>query len=138
MAYRSYSGSDRRRFQRLDVNIAVFYRVDLPLSARLLVGNQEVEATILNLSVGGIALITKYNIPAGTQLLIRFSLTSINKQGEVSLYGPLELKGDVRHSLKWENDNYRLGISFTDIERKDKLEIARFVQMALGRRKVFY
>ena len=138
MAYRSYSGSDRRRFQRLNLNITVFYRVDLPLSVRLLVGNQEVEATMLDLSAGGMGLLTKYEIPVGTLLLIKFTLTSVNRRGEVSFYGPLEVKGEVRSNIKWENDTYRLGISFSDIDRKNKLEIARFVQMAMTKRKVYY
>ncbi len=138
MVYRSYSGSDRRRFQRLDVNITVFYRVDLPLSARVLVGNQEVEAIMLNLSAGGIAIVTKYGIPAGTLLIIKFTLTSINKDGEVSVYGPIEVRGEVRSNLTWEDGGYRLGISFTDIDKNNKVEIARFIQMAMSRRKVFY
>lgn len=138
MAYRSYSGSDRRRFQRLDVDITVFYRVDLPLSVRILVGNQDVEASMLNLSGGGIALISRYNIPAGTTLLLKFTLASMNKEGEVSLYGPMEIKGEVRSNVKWEEVNYRLGISFIGIEDKDKIEIARFMQMAMTKRKVFY
>jgi len=138
MTYRSYSGSDRRRFQRLDVDIVVFYRVDLPLSVRLLVGNQEVEAIMLNLSTGGMALVTKYGIPGGTLLLIKFTLTSVNKQGEVKVYGPIEVRGEVRSNTKWENNTYRLGISFIDIDQKNKLEIARFVQMAMSKRKVFY
>jgi len=138
MAYLNYSGSDRRRFQRLDVDITVFYRVDLPLSVRMLVGNQDVEATMLNLSSGGIALVTKYGIPGGTLLLIKFTLTSVNKQGEVSLYGPIEVRGEVRSNTKWENNTYRLGISFIDIDQKNKLEIARFVQMAMSKHKAFY
>jgi len=138
MVYRSYSGNDRRRFQRLDVDITVLYRVDLPLSVRMLVGDQEFEAIMLNLSAGGIALVTKNDIPAGTSLSIKFTLTSVNKEGEVSLYGPIEIKGDVRSSNKWEGNNCRLGISFSDIDHKNKLEIVRFVQMAMSRRKVYY
>jgi len=138
MSYRSYSGSDRRRFQRLDVDITVCYRVDLPLSVRVMVGNQDVDGTMLNLSSGGIALVTRYNIPGGTLLLIKFTLASLNKQGEVSLYGPIEVRGEVRSSTPWESINYRLGISFTEIEQKNKVEIARFVQMAMKRHKAFY
>ena len=138
MVYRSYSGSDRRRFQRLDVDITVLYRVDLPLSVRMLIGNQEIEAIMLNLSVGGIALVTKYNIPCATLLLMKFTLTSVNREGKVSLYGPIEVKGEVRSSAKWENSTYRLGISFSDIDHQNKFQIARFVQMAMSRRKVFY
>jgi len=93
---------------------------------------------MLNLSAGGMALVTKYGIPGATLLLIKFTLTSVNKQGEVKIYGPIEARGEVRSNTKWENNTYRLGISFSDIDQKNKLEIARFVQMAMSRRKVFY
>ncbi len=51
--YRRYSGYDRRRFQRLDLNIIFLYRVNEPVFVRMQVGDKDIEATMINLSEGG-------------------------------------------------------------------------------------
>lgn len=129
--YNRYSGEDRRRFQRLDLNIIVIYRVDEPASVRVQIGEKDVEATMLNLSEGGIGLITKYNIPVWTFLFIKFTLSRMDKNGLVRFFGPMAIKGEVRSNVLLERDEYRLGISFTQMDREDKITIADFVKSAL-------
>lgn len=129
--FRKYSGSDRRRFQRLDLNISVFYRVHEPLVVRLLIGDKEVEATIINISEGGIALATEYNIAVDTLLLIKFNLSVMADDGKVSFYGPIQISGEVRSNVFLDN-KYRLGIRFTQIQDKDRVYIADFVKKAFS------
>ncbi len=126
--YRRYSGNDRRRFQRLDLNIAVFCRVTEPPSVCVQVGDKEMEATMLNLSEGGIALLMNYNIPFWTILLIKFTLSKMDKDGKVKFYAPLEIKGEVRSNISLEKNEYRLGIRFMDLDYEDKAAISDFMK----------
>jgi c-di-GMP-binding flagellar brake protein YcgR len=126
--YRSYSGNDRRRFQRLRMNLSVIYRVDQPVTVRMMIGEKEVEATTLDLSEGGMGLLTEYNIPAGTSLFIKFTLFKVSSDGKVNFYGPVVIGGEVRSSVLSEK-KYRLGICFSQIEPQDKTEMASFLSM---------
>lgn len=129
--YRRYSGNDRRRFQRLDLNIIILYRVDGPPAVRMQIGDKEIEATMLNLSEGGIGLITNYNIPLWSLLSIKFTLSRMDKDGLVKFFGPMEIKGEVRSNVSLERNEYRLGISFMELSYQDKHTIADFVKSAL-------
>ena len=128
MVYRRLSEGDRRRFQRLDLSINVLYRVDQPLEVRMKIGDKEIEATTINLSKGGMAFLTDYDIPVWSSLLIKFTLSRMDKEGKVSLYGPMEISGEVRSSIPLENKVRRLGICFIRIERKDSQEIINFLE----------
>ncbi len=115
----------------MDLNIIVLYRIDEPIEVRMQVGNKEIEATMLNLSAGGMALLTDHNIPVWTTLAIKFTLSKMDKQGEVIFYGPMEIIGEVRSNVLVSQNEYRLGIRFTQINLEDKTEIVNFVKMAL-------
>ena len=119
---------DRRKFKRLQINITVIYRVREPLIARIVIGDNEIEASALNLSQGGIALVTSRNVPCETVLDIRFSLSKMDPKGLVSLYAPMKISGQVRSNLKLSEDEFRLGICFVEINAKDKAKIAEFVE----------
>lgn len=126
-----YSAKDRRRFQRLELNITVYYRVKEPLNIKVMVGDKEIEATMLDLSVGGIGILTKFDIPARTILLIKFTLAKMNKQGQISFYGPMDIDGEVRYNILEDKNQHRLGIRFIKIDKLDQVEIAKFVKMTL-------
>ncbi len=126
-----FSPKDRRRFQRLELNIAVFYRVHEPPQIKIMVGEQEIEATMINVSVGGMAMLTRYNIPIFSILLIKFGLFKMDKQGRIIPYGDVRVTGEVRNNILRDNSQYRLGIRFDKMERQHKVELGKFVQMAL-------
>jgi c-di-GMP-binding flagellar brake protein YcgR len=124
---KSGSGRDNRQFKRLRVNLSVVYRVDRPAKVRMTVGNKEIRSTMLDLSEGGISLLTNCNIPEGTLLLMKFTLFNL-EQDDVSFYGPMEILGEVRYVMELGGSEFRLGIRFKRIEGQDKGEIADFVQ----------
>ncbi len=126
--YRKYSGNDRRRYQRLDLSIIVLYRIDEPVEVRMQLGDKEIEATMLNLSEGGIGLLTNYNIPLWSVLSIKFTLSRMNKHGEVFFQGPMEITGEVRSNVMLKEGEHRLGICFTGVDQKDKVEIVKFIK----------
>jgi hypothetical protein len=104
--------TDRRRFQRLTMNLCVNYRVVRPLELRMKFGDREVEAQMIDISAGGLALMTDENIPASTVLHLKFSLFKLEKNtGSAVFYRPFEIKGQVRSNVRLEN-RHRLGICF--------------------------
>lgn len=124
----AYPERERRQFERLKVNIIVVYQVDRPLKVKMLVRKKEVEAKILDLSEGGMSILTEYNIPARTLLAIDFMLYRTDRATNFKLYESLKVKGEVKYNLL-EGDRHRLGISFKGLEQEDKSTIAEFVKV---------
>jgi len=126
---KTYSSSDKRQFKRIKVNFAVFYKVDRPLYVRMLVGNQEVNAIMLDLSESGMCISTNYSIPTSTLLLIKFTLINEAAINEERVRA-MEIEGRIRYCRFIEKGEYRLGICFTYISKDGRLSIADFVKMA--------
>ena len=65
-------GKDRRRFQRLNLNLVVWYKALNPEYARKMLGASEREAITLDISPFGMAFMSSFNIPAFTDLGLKF------------------------------------------------------------------
>lgn len=126
---RGYWGNDdRRRFQRLKMNLTVFYKIEGPDYACQITQNKEVEATMLDLSSGGMAFITCNNVPVRAKLLIKFYLFKSDNTGMVSFSDPVELIGEVRSNIMSNYNEYRLGICFKAIHNDSKDLVSDFVE----------
>lgn len=121
------SDKDNRKYKRLRVNLSVIYRINKPTTLRMMVGNKEIRSTMLDLSEGGLSLLTDTNIPLSAVLLIKFTLFRVEEE-DVSFYGPMEIMGEVRYNMPLGGSEYRLGISFQRISKQDQVEIANFVR----------
>ena len=128
----AYQGSEKRKFARTEVKFIVYYEIDKPIKISMWIGNKEIGALMLDLSEAGMAIVTNYDIPAATALLIKFTLINLyaDQEKKVKL---INMTGEVRNSTLIENDERRLGISFTKISEEDKSAIADFVKMAMKR-----
>jgi len=126
MATDKKDGTENRKFKRARVNLAVIYRVDKPAKVRLTLGGKEFRATMVDLSEGGISLLTDYDIPAESGLLIKFTLFNLEKD-DVSFYGPMEITGEVRYNIPLGGREYRIGILFKHLEDQDCREIVNFL-----------
>jgi c-di-GMP-binding flagellar brake protein YcgR len=122
--------SDRRRFQRLKFNLSVNYRVDEPWYVRLKFKGQEIEATAINLSEGGLAILTGYDIPVASLLVLKFSLFKLDRSGEVCFYDPIEISGQVRSNMVYEKNKFRLGLCFVKAQSPVDSRIGAFVKLA--------
>jgi len=120
-------GKDSRKFKRLRVNLSVIYRIDRPSSVRLMIGNREIRATMLDLSEGGLSLLTNYNIPVSSLLFIKFTLFKVEND-DVSFYGPMSIEADVRYNIPLGGEEYRVGVRFNRIKNQDKSEIGNFIK----------
>lgn len=122
---------ERRNNFRLDLTLTVFYQVKKPLTALIVIGDEKFEARMLNLSQGGMALLTHYDIPAGTVLSIQFTLVDMDKHSPFSLHGPMKITGQVRSNILVRSNEHRLGVCFTQIDSRDKAVITNFVNALL-------
>jgi c-di-GMP-binding flagellar brake protein YcgR len=122
------SSSEQRRFKRTKINLSVIFRLARPAAIRLLVGNKEIRATMLDLSEEGLSMLTNYDIPMATALLIKFTLFKVEND-DVSFYGPMEISGEVRYNMPLGGNEYRLGIYYKKIKAQDKIEIANFLKI---------
>lgn len=130
---RDYSGRERRQFKRVRVTFIVIYRVDAPVSVRMMVGNKEVHAIMQDLSEGGIALLTSQRIPVSSALSIEFILFNDTAVSDEDRVRPMYMDGEVRYCLvEKEKETYRLGIRFSNLVEADRNAIADFVKMAVA------
>ncbi|MFH1398208.1 MAG: PilZ domain-containing protein [Candidatus Omnitrophota bacterium] len=123
--------NDRRKFQRLSVNISLSYIVESPLEVSNLYQGREIEAAMLNISEGGIGLLSKYNIPARSIIVVRFNLFRTDRQGFISFSDPIEVICEVRYSVIMEDGQYRMGVVFRGVKDTAKSEITTFMESAL-------
>ena len=123
MNYHSHSKGDRRKFQRLKINLTVWYTFF----------DKEVEATTLDLSEGGIAFIAKHSIPVGTLTCLTFSLFKTGKDGVVKFSDPVAVTAEVRSNFPISESEFRLGLSFKSIDQKKQENIAGFVKEGFKR-----
>lgn len=124
------SWNDRRRFQRLTMNLCVNYRVVKPLELRFKLGDRELDAEMIDISSGGMAVMTSDHIPPSTVLHLKFSLFKIDKNtGSAVFYRPFEIKGQVRSSIRVEK-GHRLGICFQRDNTEVSLEMKEIAREA--------
>ena len=122
-----YGGMERRRFKRLSVGFSVTYTVQQPLEVAMKIGNQKIEATMLDLSEEGMAIKTGYDIPPGTSLLIDFELVYAYESYE-NIIQEMEIEGSIVNRAVLPDRLFRLGIHFAKIKPEDRKVIYDFVR----------
>jgi c-di-GMP-binding flagellar brake protein YcgR len=120
-------GSERRRFRRYKLTLNAFYRIDTPVYVRMWFGDQEFEAATLDISAGGIALLTNLDIPVASTLNINITLFRLDRDGKVIYFSPGELLGEVRAKTPYDQKNFRLNICFVHPDNVVVDEINRFI-----------
>lgn len=129
-----FSDRDRRRHERLKVEFTLNYRVDTPLEVRMSIGwDSEVDALMVDLSEGGMAILTSCDIPVGSVLSINFTLINLTAIEDEERIKTLSIAGEVRSNFRVDQADRRLGIKFVQINQKDKAAIAEFVSMTIKR-----
>jgi c-di-GMP-binding flagellar brake protein YcgR len=121
-------GKDRRRFQRLNLNLVVWYKILHIEQANNMLGAEEREAITTDISPFGMAFMSSYNIPAYTDLSLKFIIFSSQAGAYSSLTIPIEVNAKVRSCALCENNEYRVGVSFSNIELEKQQKLMKFVQ----------
>lgn len=115
-----------REFVRVPVMLDVEYAEDTGEGAR----PSYKKCTALDISGGGVRLLTKKEMPAGTRLFLRFTLPLKTGPEE------MELKGKVVRS--WsdpETRNHQCGVQFVGISRRQQDLIVRYVLFKLSEQR---
>lgn len=126
MEQTNFSGIERRRFRRIKVGVTVIYRKEEPPDVRIRTAHGERAGTMVDISVGGMAIITDMKVVSGEHLRIRFTLSEV-EDNSVSFYGDVELLGQIRSCVPCEGHMYRVGIAFVNIDERNRFDIANFV-----------
>lgn len=118
---------ERRRSERIDVAFTLTYYLEKPYTLRISLGLVDsVEAVMLNLSDLGMAIITSYDIPRGTQLYIKFDLINMRLSGD-ERWRFMKITGETTSNINLADKNHRIGIKFNKISNEDKAAINNFV-----------
>lgn len=125
-----YSGSEKRKSRRLKAGFTLIYQVNKPPTVVMNVGyGREIEGLMLDLSEGGMAILTNYDIPKSTVLSIKFTLINRALKGDNRII-KINMGGIVCNNVLSENEEHRLGIQFSDISEKDRKAITDFIKLS--------
>ena len=125
-----YSGAERRQFKRVGASFTVIYRINSPITVRMMLGDKEIDAIAMDLSEGGIAVLTKYEVLASSTVSIKFMVFNDAAVSSQKRSRSMEVQGEVRYCFTVKGGAYRLGIRFIDISADDRTFIANFVKMS--------
>ena len=128
---RNYPGQERRKFKRYQVLLTVVYHRDAPMDVRLQTDDKEKVAAILDISEGGLAIQADVKVDPGTQIWVTFTLSKAEGQ-KVNFFGSVEVMGKVCYCHTLNNNQHRLGISFSNLAPKIKAQIADFLRAFEG------
>lgn len=105
-------------------------RVETELDARVTAGAEGFEATVLNLSVSGVLLLSDRPLPEMTMVRMRLSLPP--RTGEGIAYA-FEIGGAVVRCEERDNDppKYELAVFLTNLPREAKVALVEFVSARL-------
>ncbi|MFA5224801.1 MAG: PilZ domain-containing protein [Candidatus Omnitrophota bacterium] len=123
--FNRYWGKDRRRFQRLLLNLTIWYKVRTPEHLRQAFGEEDMEATTLDLSTIGLAFISKHHIPVWSTLLLKFIFFG-SPEDSPSIVKPVEVEAEVKACIPYENE-FRLGVSFKGLDEERRVQLNRFI-----------
>lgn len=129
-----FDGKEKRQSKRIRVRFIAEYQVDRPIEVRMRIGmGKEVTALMLDMSEGGMALLTEYDLPTGSILALNFTIINqvIEDQDRVI---KITAKGEVRYNMAAGKNEHRLGICFTSISEKDKATVSNFIRAAAIRK----
>ena len=123
------SGSERRRFKRVDVSFWVESAMNASLTVRMIFGGNDIKATTLDLSEGGMAILSEFEIPKFSIVTVEFNISNNVNAASQDEYRLIKADGVVMYNLFLKERNaYRIGICFIDITPEDSDFIANFVK----------
>jgi len=126
---------DTRRFQRLALNTTIKFKQYRDYEKRIYYEDKEIDAVALDISESGIGIQTRCFMPAKTYLQIWISLSSLNQEGQIVFSGPMRILGKVRWVIPWDDNTFRIGISFLEIQEEDKNTLKNFINSHIGNKE---
>ncbi len=124
-----YSGPERRHFRRIRVSLSVMYSTEGPLEIRIQTEQGEFAATMVDICEGGLAILTGVHLDVPSLIWIKFTLLKPNgNKVSYEFYGLVECLGEVRNATPLNENFYRAGIAFMQIDEGCRTDISHFIQ----------
>ncbi len=113
---------ETRRNTRANISVKVFLHIDQDSPQKFCLSKScDFEVDIMDISIGGIGVFSKYFLPQGLHIEVEI-------EGKpFGLGEPMKIKGEVRHCTYVKAAKYRCGIMFTNITEKYQKCIADFI-----------
>lgn len=125
---KDFSGSEKRKADRLRANFTLTCKVNTPLNMHVSFGiGKELDALMFDLSALGMAILTSVDIPVSTEIEIKFTLINLSADEE-NRVKTMNIFGIVCSNTKVSKEEYRLGIKFNRLSEEDKKLISQFVE----------
>lgn len=125
-----YLGGDRRKFQRLKVNLSVRFRLDEHFQVSSIPWDRDIDAQALDLSEEGMAIATRYDIPLYCVIILKFLIFKLDRKGVVTYSEPIEINGQVRSNITLNDKERRLGVYFKGIDSSARSKIQDYILSA--------
>lgn len=124
---KTYSGKERREYERKEVKFTALCEIDHPAYAYMTIGNKKADVLMFDLSEKGMSISTNCNIPLFTPIGLEFTLIDLNAYGEERVKH-MKVSGEVRSNILLKKNERRLGILFTSIKEEDLIAITGFIK----------
>jgi c-di-GMP-binding flagellar brake protein YcgR len=109
---------ETRKTPRFPLSLKTKLKVDPSVKQHFDIARKDVEADILDISLGGIGLMCQYFIPRGVILNLEFKITD----------AVIQLKGEVRWAKPAGRGQTRVGIQFMDMSKEQKRALEGFLK----------
>ncbi|MBD3246971.1 MAG: hypothetical protein GF333_08215 [Candidatus Omnitrophica bacterium] len=126
------SASERRKHSRAKVDFTLTYAFQRPFLIQIVMGKREFEAEMVDLSEGGLALLTQERLSDEDRLKIKFTLVNPTVTSMEDRMLEMNITGKIVYQKKAGGGNYRIGIAFEDIASQDKKAICNYVETVLS------
>ncbi len=131
-----YAGKDRRKFKRVKANSMITLKIsslaEVLTEVQVEIRGGNIAGVMIDISEGGIALITEQNIPVSALTMVKFFLYNDSPLSKES-NRTIEPRAEIRYNLKLKEREHRLGLAFRILSDDDRLFIANYVSWEAGR-----
>ncbi|MFH1876017.1 MAG: PilZ domain-containing protein [Candidatus Omnitrophota bacterium] len=114
------SGRERRKFERTPVSFLVYYKINSPLVIKIQVGDKMINALAADISEGGMAIVTDYELPPVTSITVKFFMMNDKAHSADYKSRTIAVRGEVRYNIiTKERKEYKIGVRFLDLSDDD-------------------
>ena len=115
---RSKTIMETRKAPRLPISSTTKLKVDPSVKGHFGIAKKDIKVQIIDISVRGIGVLSKYFIPKGVIIDLEFMISG----------GLITVRGEVKSAISGGKGLTRLGVKFIDIDKKQHQTIARFIK----------
>ena len=127
-----YNGSERRKVPRVPASFIVDFKAARSFEVFSMMGRKSVDAMMKDLSTGGMAMLTEYELPPLTSIVAQFTLIDRDSYGG-NRVNTIKIRGEVRHSGLASKSEFRAGIHFTNVNEVHKKAIEKYVENEISK-----